>query len=286
MAVGVFGGTEPSPSTLGLSSGVGDAGAYLQLNSRPQRQTSWSLTAGGVGSYQAGRANREFGFLHARLSGRTVSVQAMQELDYYRPWKVDQGETQWSLSSSYISASLRPARWVTFNGAWDTRRRVRLYRDATDPALAFDDAYRQGVWGGVTLRGRRVWLGGDARRSTGGSSGAATAWTTTGGIDRLTPLGLRLSGRATWYRAPDLTGRLFTGRLGADPAGPVHMEVQVGTRVEDSRLAGPASRRFTWWGGDVDVTLARSWYISLSGTREHGPDGATTQLYTGLTWRF
>lgn len=286
MAVGLFGGTEPSPATLGLSSGIRDAGAYLQLNSRPQRQTSWSLTAGGVGSYQAGRANREFGFLHARLSGRAVSVQAMQELDYYRPWKVDQGETPWSLSSSYISASLRPARWLTINGAWDTRRRVRLYRDATDPALAFDDAYRQGLWGGVTLRGRRVWLGGDARRSTGGSSGEATAWTTTGGIDRLTPLGISLSGRATWYRAPDLTGRLFTGRVGGDPVGPVHLEAQVGTRVEDSRLAGPAGRRFTWWGGDVDITLARSWFISLSGTREHGPDGTTSRLFTGLTWRF
>ncbi len=123
-------------------------------------QPSWSLTAGGVGSYQDGRSNREFGFLQASLNSRTVSLQAMQEIDYYRPWKVDQGESSWSLTSSYVSGALRPARWLSVHGAWDSRRRVRLYRDATNPAVAFDDAYRQGVWGGVTLRGGRVWLGG------------------------------------------------------------------------------------------------------------------------------
>jgi len=286
VAAGVFGGTEPAPSTLGFSSGVKDAGAFFQMYNRSGGTASWSLTAGGVGSYQDGASNREFGFLHASLSSRSVSLQAMQELDYYRPWKVQQGESPWSLTSSYLSGSLRPTRWIMLNAAWDNRRRVRLYRDATDPALAFDDTYRQGVWGGVSLRGRRVWVGGETRRSSGGPAGEATAWTTTGGIDRLTPLALRLSGRATWYRAPDLTGRLFTGRIGADPAEPLHVELQAGTRIEDSRLAGPANRHFTWWGGDLDVTLARSWYLSISGTREHGPDGTTTQLYTGATWRF
>ncbi len=285
VAAGVFLGTEPTPQ-LGVSSAVLDAGAYVQWSSPASGQPSWSLTAGGVGSYAEGASNREFGFLQASLYTRTVSLQAMQEIDYYRPWKVDQGETPWSLTSSYLSGSLRPARWLSIHAAWDSRRRVRLYRDATDPALAFDDAYRQGAWGGVTLRGRRVWLGGDARRSSGGSAGEATAWTATGGIDRLTPLRLRLSGRGTWYLTPAVTGRLFTGRVAAEVASPMQVEVQAGIRSENSRLEGPADRRFTWWGADLDLTLAGGWYLSLSGNREYGPEGAITQWYSGLTWRF
>jgi hypothetical protein len=210
----------------------------------------------------------------------------MQEIDYYRPGKVEQGEAPWSLTSSYLSGVLRPARWITLHGAWDSRRRVRLYRDAADPAVAFDDAYRQGLWGGVTLRSRRVWLGGDARRSRGGNPGEATAWTASGGLDRLTPLKLRLSGRATWYRTPLVLGRLFTGRVAASVGAPLQIELQAGTRIEDSRLDGPADRRFTWWGGDLDLTLAYAWYLSLSASREFGPDGAVTQWYSGLTWRF
>lgn len=285
VAAGLFLGTEPT-ATLGVSSAVRDAGAYVQWHNRAGGQPSWSLTAGAVGSYEDGASNREFGFVQASLATRTLSLLAMQEIDYYRPWKVDQGEAPWSLTSSYVSGSLRPARWITLHGAWDSRRRVRLYRDATDPALAFDDAYRQGVWGGVTLRSRRVWVGGDARRSRGGSAGEATAWTASGGIDRLTPLNLRLSGRATWYRTPTVLGRLFTGRVAAPVAAPLQLELQAGTRVEDSRLDGPAARRFTWWGGDADLTLAYSWYLSLSANREYGPDGAITQWYSGLTWRF
>jgi len=285
LAAGLFAGTEPT-ATLGASSAVRDAGAYVQWHNRTGGQPSWSLTAGAVGSYEDGASNREFGFIQASLATRTLSLLAMQEIDYYRPWKVDQGEAPWSLTSSYVSGSLRPARWITLHGAWDSRRRVRLYRDATDPALAFDDTYRKGVWGGVTLRSRRVWVGGDARRSRGGSAGEATAWTASGGIDRLTPLNLRLSGRATWYRTPMVLGRLFTGRVAASVAAPLQLELQAGTRIEDSRLDGPAARRFTWWGGDVDLTLASSWYLSLSANREYGPDGNITQWYSGLTWRF
>jgi len=285
LAAGVFLGTEPTP-TLGVSADVLDAGAYLQWSSGAGRPASWSLTAGGVGSYAEGASNREFGFLQARFASRSVSLQAMQEIDYYRPWKVDQGEAPWSLTSSYVSGSVRPARWLTIHGAWDTRRRVRLYRDATDPALAFDDAYRQGVWGGVAVRGRRLWLGGEARRSSGGSAGEATAWTASAGVDRLTPLQLGLSGRGTWYRTPAVTGRLFTGRIAAELAAPLQVQLQAGTRVEESRLDGPSDRRFTWWGADLDLTLAHAWYLSLSGNREHGPDGAITQWYSGLTWRF
>lgn len=285
VGAGLFLGTEPTP-TLGVSDAVREAGAFVQWHSRPGGQPSWSLTAGGVGSYQDGRSNREFGFLQASLNSRTFSLLAMQEIDYYRPWKVDQGESSWSLTSNYLSGALRPARWVTLHAAWDTRRQVRLYRDATNPALAFDDAYRQGVWGGVTLRGRRLWLGGDARRSSGGSAGEATAWTATGGMDGLTALRLGLSGRGTWYRTPAVTGRLFTGRVAADLAAPLRLELQAGTRSETARLEGPADRRFTWWGGDLDLTLGGAWYLSLSGNREYGPEGAITQWYSGLTWRF
>lgn len=285
MTAGLFLGTEPTP-TLGVSGDIREAGAFVQWTSGAGARPSWSLTAGGVGSYAEGRSNREFGFLQASLNSRTVSVLAMQEIDYYRPWKVDQGETSWSLTSSYLSGSLRPARWLSVHAAWDSRRRVRLYRDATNPALAFDDAYRQGASGGVTLRGQRVWLGGDARRSSGGSAGKATAWTATGGVDRLTPLHLRLSGRGTWYRTPAVTGRLFSGRVAAEIATPVQIELQAGIRSEQARLEGPADRRFSWWGGDLDLTLAGSWYLSLSGNREYGPEGAITQWYSGITWRF
>ncbi|MEO8636203.1 MAG: hypothetical protein ABI587_13090 [Gemmatimonadales bacterium] len=286
LTVGAFGGTEPAPANLGYSREVQDFGGYFQLHSATGSGSPWSITTGGVGSYSSGKANREFAFLQTSFNTRALSVYGLQEMDYYRPWKVQQGEPAISPTSTYLSTSLRPARWLALNVAYDNRRSVRLYRDAVDPATSFDDAYRKGVWSGLSLIGRRVRLSGDVRFSDGGTSGSATAYTGTFGLDRMTPLHLSFTGRATQYRNATLDGRIFTGRIGVDPWQAVHLDLNGGLRNEHSPLADPSHRNITWFGGDLDVSIARAWYLSLSGQRERSPDLTTTQLYSSLSWRF
>jgi len=290
LAFGAFAGVEPEPANLGFSREVQDYGAYLQLHNRPGSTGIWSFSLGGVGSYSSGVTNREFGFAQASVSTPVISLYALQEVDYYRPWKVQQGEDPISPTSTYVSGSLRPTRWIAFTGGYDNRRSVRLYRDAVDPSTQFDDTYRKGVNGGVALLGHRVRVSGDVRRSDGGGNGTATAWTGTAGLDRFTPLHLSLTGRATFYSNPALDGRLYSGRLGVDPFGPMHLELNGGVRNEDTAptpiLPGTTHRHITWYGADLDLSLARSWFVSLSGTREKDPDGYTTQFYGSMTWRF
>lgn len=286
LTVGAFGGTEPAPADLGYSRQIQDFGGYLQLHSASGSGSPWSMTAGGVGSYSSGKANREFAFLQTSVSTRAFSFYGLQEVDYYRPWKVQQGESSISPTSTYVSTSLRPARWLALNAAYDNRRSVRLYRDAVDPATSFDDAYRKGVWSGISLIGHRVRVSGDVRFSDGGSSGSATAYTGTFGLDGLTPLHLGFTGRFTQYRNATIDGTILTGRLGADPWQAVHVDLTGGLRNENVPLADPSHRNISWFGVDVDVSIARSWYLSLSGQRERAPDITTTQFYGSLSWRF
>ncbi len=286
ISFGAFGGLEPEAADLGFSREIQDYGGYVQLHSRPGEQNIWGLTTGAVGSYTGGASNREFAFAQLSISTRPLSVYGLQEVDYYRPWKVQQGEDAFSWTSTYVSASLRPYRWLAFNGSYDNRRNVRLYRDAIDPAIAFDDAYRQGVAGGVSLIGRRVRVGGEVRRSNGANAGDALSYSATFGLDRVTPLLLSMTARGTWYDNPTLQGQLYTLRIGGDPWQALHVDLNGGLRHEDNPVADPSSRRFTWYGLDLDVSLARAWFISLSGQREQGPDGNTNQFYGGITWRF
>lgn len=290
LAFGAFGGVEPEPTNLGFSREVEDYGGYLQLHNRPGSTGVWSFSLGAVGSYSNAATNREFGFAQASISTSVISLYALQEVDYYRPWKVDQGEDPISPTSTYLSGSLRPARWLAFTGGYDNRRSVRLFRDAVDPSTQFDDTYRKGVTGGLALLGHRVRISGDVRRSDGGGGGTATAWTGTAGVDRFTPLHLSLTGRATWYSNPSLDGRLYSGRLGVDPFGPMHLELNGGVRNEDTSptpaTPGTTRRHITWYGADLDLSLARGWFLSLSGTREKDPDGTTSQFYGSMTWRF
>ena len=61
----------------------------------------------------------------------------------------------------------------------DKRRNVRLVRDFTNPETNFDDAYREGYGAGVQYAGRRFYLGGDWRRSTGATVLGANSLTAT-----------------------------------------------------------------------------------------------------------
>ena len=144
----------------------------------------------------------------------------------------------------------------------------------------------RGCGAAYTLIGKRVRVSGDVRFSDGGSSGSATAYTGTLGLDRLTPLHLSLTGRATRYSNATLDGTIFTGRLGVDPWSMVHVDLNGGLRNENMPLADPAHRNINWYGVDLDVSFARAWYLSLSGQREHSPDVTTTQFYSSLSWRF
>ncbi len=296
LTFGAFGGVEPDKVNLGFSKDIQDFGAYVQAHNKAGSGIPWSFTTGAVGSYASGKSNREFAFAQASVSSRVLSLYALQEIDYYRPWKVSLGESSVSPTSTYLNAAIRPTNWMSFNGGYDNRRSVRLYRDATNPAIAFDDAYRQGVWGGLSLIGHRARVSGDVRFSDGAGAGKATSYTGSFGLDQFTPLHLSLTSRATWYQshtsADSLgaslrnSGQIYTLRLGGDPWQAIHVDVEGGLRKDNNPHNSPASSTITWYGLDLDVSLARSWFLSLSGQREKSPGFTTTLFYSSLTWRF
>jgi hypothetical protein len=300
VTVGAFGGLEPDAATLGFSNDIQDYGGYVQFHNHPGTLTAWTLTTGAVGSLQASHANREFGFLQANISNSHFAFYGLQEVDYYPWWKITLGEKQFSFTSQYLNALIRPSPWLSFNGSYDNRRSVRLYRDTQNPETAFDDAYRQGYGGGVQLSGHKGYVGGDWRRSTGGTAGSADSYTGTLGLDRITSLNLGLSVRATWYQnqndstfnnpgARRTTGQLYSGRLGFDPVALLHIDVNGGIRREDNPNT-TALQKSQWFGVDVDASVARSWFVSFSGLRQQDPanpgTSTTTQLYGSVSWRF
>ncbi len=300
VTLGAFGGLEPDAVSLGFSREIQDYGGYLQFHNPPGTAASWSFTTGAVGSYEASQANREFGFMQVSVNNSYFSFYGLQEVDRYPSWKVQLGEKQFSFTSQYASGLLRPSRWLSFSGSYDNRRSVRLYRDTQNPETTFDDSYRQGYGGGIQLSSHKIRVGGDWRRSTGGTAGSADSYTGTFGLDGFTPLKVGVSARATWYQnqndstlnnpgARRTSGRLYSGRLGFDPVGPLHIDFNGGVRREDNPNT-TTMQQSTWYGVDVDASVARSWFVSFSGLRQEDPanpgTSVTTQLYGSITWRF
>ncbi len=304
LSFGAFAGFEPDAATLGFSGDVHDFGAYATLHNRPGSSSAMAATLGAVGSYEGGDARREWGIAQVSVNNRYLSLYLLQELDYYRPWKLEGPNAESSAisgTSQFANVSVRATRWLAINGTYDKRRSVPTLRDFINPETEFDDTYRQGYGAGVQLTGQQVYGGGDWRRSTGGSAGGANSYTTTLGINRLTRVNLGLSVRATWYQNDVLSadtaavamlktsGQLYSGRLSLDPVGPIHLDLNGGLRQEDNPVAG-FQQKSTWYGVDVDLNLARAWFLSFSGLMQKdaaNPGTSTlTQVYGGLTWRF
>jgi hypothetical protein len=294
-SIGVFNGFQPDQVSMGFSSDIREAGGYLQAHSKPGETLLWSLTTGGIGSRELGELNREFAFAQLVANARFVSVYATQELDFNRGWKRDAGESAVSPTSSFATMQIRFAQRFAVQGGFDNRRNVRLYRDFVNPETEFDDAFRQGMWGGANLSFlRRLRISGDVRSSRGGVAGVAEQYTGSFGMDPVTRIGLTTRIRSTRYRTERTSGWLHAWGVGAEPLRFARLELNGGLRSQQA-VGTPAPTSVVpvlslpdarWIGATIDVSIGRSWYALMSITHDGAGTDRTRQLYTSLVFRF
>ena len=293
--VGLFGGMQPDVSTMAYSTAIRESGGYVQAHNAPDQTLPWSVTTGAVSSSDVGEINREFGFAQVSVSSRVVSFYATQEVDVNRGWKRAAGEPAVSPTSTFGFVSIRPNDVLSIQGGFDNRRNVRLYRDFVSPETEFDDAFREGVWGGADLTiHQRFRIGGNARMSRGGTTGSADYYTGSFGVGPLSRFGFEARARSTSFRTDRAAGWLHAWSAGVDPLGIARFEINGGLRTQRAvRPVGAGSPLpvstmpdVRWIGANVDVNLGRSWYALLSGTRDGSGADLTNQIYGGLVWRF
>ena len=294
---GAFGGTQPDIATMGFSDQIREYGGYVQIHQAqtnvlgPDYSRRWSITTGGIGSYDGGQLNREFLFVQAFYSDRHFTLFATQELDYNRGWKRELGNPTIAPTSTFATVQWQLVDQVSFYGGFDNRRNVVLYRDYVSPETSFDDSYREGMWAGISLSPMRALrVGGDARLSAGGPYGDANSYT--GWLATNFALQGTLRVRATKYTSQTTDGWLYAGAVGLTPVWRLRLELNGGLRQEhDPRIAATDSTAvpqtmIRWFGLDADVGLSRAWYLLLSATRTEGGLESNDQVYASLSYRF
>jgi hypothetical protein len=283
---GVFAGTQPEPVNLGFSGTVTQLGAALARHSRSGDPTAWSVTTGVSGSYVHGAANREFLYVQGEYGTPRLSLYAAQEIDYYRPWRRVGGERALSPTSTFATVRVRVAAGFSVTAGVDNRRNVRLYRDVVNPETVFDDAFRRGVWAGLSTRlGPHVQASLDARTNRGGTTGPVDSYTLVVGATPSSPMGVTLRSRSTRYTTTGRAGWLQSLAVGLEPWGRSDLELSGGWRLERDRTPGTTTS-LRWLSADADVDLARAWYVMLSAYREWGGVGAYALVSGGLSYRF
>ncbi len=283
--LGVFSGTQPDPLRYRLSADIVETGAFVEWHQPPRTPQQWSLALGGVTSQQHGQSNRDFLFAQANWFTHPVSGSVAQEVDVNRGWKRRLGEAALSPTSTFATVRVQPAPWLGVNTGYDNRRNVRLYRDHLTPETQFDDAYRQGAWGGgdVSLL-RHVRLSADLHSTAGADRAHSWSWNVEG--YRFTARNLAVHARVSQYDGSTVTSRLSSGGLGFEPFPLSHVELSGGVR-RSLVLATATGDSERWQEASLDLTLGRRWYANGSWERDYGGgNGNTRQLQGALNWRF
>jgi hypothetical protein len=290
-SLGAFSGVQPDVATMNYSTEIRESGGYLQIHNVPDGSLPWSFTTGGVTSSDLGQLNREFAFAQAAATSGFVSLYATQEVDFNRGWKRAAGEPAFSPTSTFATLLVRVTDELSLQGGVDNRRSVRLYRDYISPETEFDDAFREGVWAGASMTfARRIRISADARQSHGGIGGDAAYYTGSFGVSPVTSLGVEAHLRSTSYRTNQTTGWLHSCSVGVSSFGLAHIEVNGGLRTQQlvdtaSTILLPLANT-RWIGASVDVSLGRSWYVIVSGSRDGSGVELTNQAYASLVFRF
>jgi hypothetical protein len=286
-SAGLFSGTQPDPVQDNISSSIFEHGAYVEMHQRPMAMRHWSLAVGGVTSTQDGQVNRDFLFTQAYYQTPNFSTSINQEVDVNRGWKLAAGENRLTPTSTFAMMRLQVAKPLSLNMGYDDRRNVRLYRDYISPVTQFDDLYRSGGWIGASLEaGPHMRLDSDFRKRGGGPADRSNAWSSGVQFMRMGIWNLTFRGRYSEYNSSTLISRLTSFGASVDPVGSVHLEGSGGTRSSINTGFTSASENVVWFSGDLDLTLARRWYVNANIEQDRGTVSNITQEYVGLSWRF
>jgi len=284
---GLFAGNQPDAVNFGLSGAIREFGAYGRLHGAPAGGGTWSLTTGAIGSYTQGEVNREFLYLQGLFVNRALSLYAAQEVDYNRAWKADAESGSTTPTSTFATARVSLGPVLSLNVGYDNRRNIRLYRDFVSPDVAFDDSFRQGMWGGAQATlGSHVQAAWDVRSSRGGTSGTSDSWTASARVSRLSPLGLGARIRLTAYDGMLLAGQLRSASLELQPAGRFRLDLTAGQRHDIRPLQGTDPVTLDWLGANFDIGIGRSVYFTLSTYQERSAEGRMLQYFGSLSYRF
>lgn len=275
---GLFSGAEPDPATWAMSADIVQHGAFLSRRGRDGARR-WSVTTGGVASFDHGQVNRQYAFLQGSWLEPRVSLFLAEELDFNTGWKRAFGEPTVSLTNTFLSARAQITREVSVNAGYDNRRTVRLYRDRETPETEFDDRHRQGAWVGAAAAPiEHLRISADGRWS-GGGTGDHHSVSASVETYRWSSLQADTRWRSTRFDGATSEGWMHVAGIGVRPWGQTRIELSAGRRTTTDVLS-QLRMRTRWEGADLDLGFASRWYLLIAAQHDHG-DGFDAMLWHG-----
>lgn len=273
---GVAGGTEPGLSGTGFQTDEQKFGLFVNFERGTYQDFKLSSTLAFSGRYQSGQISREFLYLQNSVwKGSRFSLYQSVELDLNRGWKGRDGGNRWQLSNFFATVRFAPTEALNLTLSYDARRRVRVYETRSVPDSLFDEATRQGLRAGASLRfNRHIRLSGTyGVRFSRGPRGKTTSAFGTLSLRRLFDWSLNVYARVAYFSTRFTQGYRPTLSLRFAPLDALTMNVSAGTYQFKTGVHGTGYH----WLEAAGLYRVRRWLFLEAGLRATFPGGMASR---------
>jgi hypothetical protein len=284
--VGVFGGTNPDPTSWNYDRHRQTAGVFVNLERGDYRALKFSSTSGLAASRINWNPDRQFGFFENRLFYKDfISIYSDVEADLLSSSNSD-GNRRVVLSRNYLTTRIQPYKMISFDLSENYYRNIPTFDARLIGTGLLDQFLFQGLNGGIrlTLPYRLGLYGNTGRSSRTGDQ--RPSWNYRGGISLGNILNSKIRAEYQYSRFDVSFGRgtYQTAILNREVGEGLRFELQLGQQAIHSAFTTGNRARFV--NGSVDWYLSARYFTGIGLTAYRGQGQSYNQYSINLGYRF
>jgi len=284
--VGVFGGTNPDPTSWNYDKDRQTAGAFVNVVRGDFDSLRINSTTGIAVSQLHWNSDRQFAFFENGLFYKNyLSIYSDIEADLLSHAHND-GSSKIVLSRSYFTLRFQPHKVISFDLNENYFRNIPTFDTRLIGTGLLDKFLFQGLSGGFRLSlPQHLSVFGNAGRSSR-TGDLKPAWNYLAGISHANILnsGIRAEYRYSRFNTSFGEGTYQTAILNRQMRERLTFEVQAGQQEIQSAYA--AQRRARFAGGTVDWYIGRNYFVGIGVTIYRGQVQEYNQYFINVSYRF
>jgi hypothetical protein len=284
--VGVFGGTNPDPTSWDYDKNRQTAGVFVNIDRGSFESSRVSSTSGLAVSRIRWDPDRQFAFFENRYFYKTnLSIYSNIEADLLSRAQND-GNRKVVLSRSYLTIRFQPHKVISFDLNENYYRNIPTFDTRLIGTGLLDRFLFQGLSGGfrLALPCRSGIYANTGRSSRTGDR--RPQWNYLGGawMGDVLHTGIRAEYRLSRFDTSFGRGTYQTAILNREIGEGLRFEVQLGQQAVQSSFT--AQRRARFANGNIDWYIGKNYFIGVGVTAYRGHTQDYNQYFINLSYRF
>jgi hypothetical protein len=284
--IGIFGGTNPDPTSWNYASGRQTGGVFLNIERGSFESLRATSTSGLAISRIHWKPDRQFGFFENGLFYRDIlSVYSNIEADLLTPGQ-NSGKRELVFSRSYTTIRLQPHKTIAFDLNENYFRDIPTFDSSLIGMGLLDKYLFQGLSGGIRIQlpRRFVFFSSAGRSSRTGDTDPSWNYLFGGAAGDVLHTGVRIEYRYSKFDSSFGQGAYHSVFAVREVGEGLRFDLQAGHQSYSAAVTAQNSARFL--NGNLEWFVGPYWFIGCGTTIYRGDVQRYNQYFFNLGFRF